>query len=71
VPQGTTGLLAAGRFLSATHEAHASARSIGQCTATGQAAGTAAALAAADGVDAADVDVARLRRRLLAAGAVL
>ncbi len=46
LPRGLEGVLAAGRCLSATHDAHASARSMGTCMAMGQAAGTAAALAA-------------------------
>ena len=43
-------VLVAGRCFSATHDAHASVRSMGQCMAMGQAAGTAAALAAAGAV---------------------
>ncbi len=45
LPRGLEGVLVAGRCLSATHDAHASARSMGTCMAMGQAAGTAAALA--------------------------
>jgi hypothetical protein len=71
VPRDTEGLLAAGRFFSATHEAHASARSIGQCTAMGQAAGTAAALAADAGVEPRKVDYAQLRTRLTEAEAIV
>ena len=44
-PQGVENVLVAGRCFSATHDAHASARSMGTCMAMGQAAGTAAALA--------------------------
>jgi glycine/D-amino acid oxidase-like deaminating enzyme len=44
-PQGLDNVLVAGRCFSATHDAHASARSMGPCMAMGQAAGTAAALA--------------------------
>jgi len=43
-PQGIDNVLVAGRCFSATHDAHASARSMGTCMAMGQAAGTAAAL---------------------------
>jgi glycine/D-amino acid oxidase-like deaminating enzyme len=43
-PRGLDNVLVAGRCFSATHDAHASARSMGTCMAMGQAAGTAAAL---------------------------
>ena len=49
LPLGIEGLLVAGRCFSATHDAHASARSMATCMAMGQAAGTAAAMAAASG----------------------
>lgn len=45
VPQVVDNLLIVGRCLSAEHDAHASGRSMGQCIAMGQAAGTAAAIA--------------------------
>lgn len=44
VPKELDNVLVAGRCLSADHDAHASVRSMGQCMAMGQAAGTAAAL---------------------------
>jgi glycine/D-amino acid oxidase-like deaminating enzyme len=69
VPRTLDGLLAAGRFFSATHEAHASARSIGQCTAMGHAAGLAGALAVDAGCEPRAVDRSALRRRLHEAGA--
>lgn len=71
LPTEPMGLIVAGRCLSATHDAHASARSMGQCMAMGQAAGTAAALAASTGVDPAEIDVDVLRARLRAEGALL
>jgi 2-polyprenyl-6-methoxyphenol hydroxylase-like FAD-dependent oxidoreductase len=71
VPEKLEGLLVAGRCLSATHDAHASVRSIGQCMATGQAAGTAAAMAAASGMALRGVETARLRGALQELGAVL
>ena len=40
VPQQADNVLVAGRCFSATHDAHASVRSMGQCMAMGQAAGT-------------------------------
>jgi hypothetical protein len=49
LPLGVEGLLVAGRCFSATHDAHASARSMATCMAMGQAAGTAAVFAAAGG----------------------
>lgn len=68
VPQGISNLLAAGRCLSADHDAHASVRSMGQCMAMGQAAGTAAAMAR--GGEIASVDVTALQERLRADGAL-
>jgi len=64
-------VLVAGRCFSATHDAHASVRSMAQCMAMGQAAGTAAALAADAGIDPRDVSVPELQDRLRDAGAVL
>ena len=60
-----TNALVAGRCFSATHDAHASIRSMAQCMAMGQAAGTTAALAAAgsgQGLDVRDVPVAAVLR---------
>lgn len=70
LPQGVDNLIAAGRCLSADHDAHASVRSMGQCMAMGQAAGTAAALAAAQQVAAADVPIRDLQQRLRQDGAL-
>jgi hypothetical protein len=64
-------LLVAGRCFSATHDAHASVRSMAQCMAMGQAAGTAAALATLSGVTPREVPYADLRDRLTANGAIL
>lgn len=71
LPIGVEGLLVAGRCLSASHDAHASVRSIGQCLAMGQAAGVAAALATQQRVSPNSVDTSQLRDRLLRMGAVL
>lgn len=71
VPATVEGLLVAGRCFSATHDAHASARSIGQCMAMGQAAGTAAARAARGGVHPRAIDRGALRSALREAGAIL
>jgi glycine/D-amino acid oxidase-like deaminating enzyme len=64
-------VLVAGRCFSASHDAHASVRSMAQCMAMGQAAGTGAALAAQAGVDPRDLPFDRLRDRLIADGAIL
>ena len=64
-------VLVAGRCFSATHDAHASVRSMAQCMAMGQAAGTAAAMATAGDRDPRDVPVRALQDRLVADGAIL
>jgi hypothetical protein len=71
LPAGTEGLLVAGRCFSATHDAHASARSMATCMAMGQAAGTAAVMAAAVGAGPRAVPVDALRERLALDGALL
>jgi FAD dependent oxidoreductase len=68
-PRGLPNVVVAGRCFSATHDAHASARSMGTCMAMGQAAGTAAALAAADDAVVSEVDPQALRARLREDGA--
>jgi hypothetical protein len=71
VPVDGVNVLMAGRCFSATHDAHASIRSMAQCMAMGQAAGSVAALAArGDGV-VRDVPFDTLRDRLADDGAVL
>ncbi len=64
-------VLVAGRCFSATHDAHASVRSMAQCMAMGQAAGTAAALAVAGDHDPREIDASRLRDRLRRDGAIV
>ena len=64
-PRGLENVLVAGRCFSATHDAHASARSMGTCMAMGQAAGTAAALSD----EPARLDPQVLRARLSEDGA--
>jgi len=68
---GVPNLLASGRCISATHEGMAGSRVMGTCIAIGQAAGTAAALAADAGIYPAEVDVSRLQRLLRADGQLL
>lgn len=64
-------VLVAGRCFSATHDAHASVRSMAQCMAMGHAAGVAAALAARSSGAVRDVGTQALRNRLAEEGAVL
>jgi hypothetical protein len=71
VPKGRDEVWVAGRCFSATHDAHASCRSMAQTMAMGQAAGTAAALSLKADCGARGVDVGRLRETLVADGAVL
>jgi len=71
LPQRIDGLLVAGRCFSATHDAHASARSMATCMAMGQAAGTAAAMAAAGNVPPRAIEASALRDRLMRDGALL
>jgi hypothetical protein len=71
LPAGVDGLLVAGRCFSATHDAHASARSMATCMAMGQAAGTAAALAVARATTPRALGADAVRERLLADGALL
>lgn len=83
VARDATNVLVAGRCFSATHDAHASVRSMAQCMAMGQAAGTAAAMAvggdggasagtgASPAGDPRAVDPSALRDRLRRDGAIL
>ena len=63
-----TNIAAAGRLVSAGGLAWEVARYIPACALSGEAAGVAAAMAAAQGCALQDVDVAELQRRLAAAG---
>ena len=72
IPRGVVNLLVAGRCLSSTRQANGSARVMGTCMATGEAAGAAAAMCVEEGIaDVRDLSVARLRDRLVSQGAVL
>ena len=64
-------VLVAGRCFSATHDAHASVRSMAQCMAMGQAAGTAASLAASAKISPREVSVDQLREQLRLDGAIV
>jgi ribulose 1,5-bisphosphate synthetase/thiazole synthase len=71
LPQKIEDLLVAGRCFSATHDAHASVRSMAQCMAMGQAAGTAAILSARLGKAPRELAYHHLRDSLLHTGAIL
>ncbi|MBT8201988.1 MAG: FAD-dependent oxidoreductase [Acidimicrobiia bacterium] len=71
VPRDGVNALMAGRCFSAEHDAQASVRSMAQCMAMGQAAGTAAALAADHGGQVRAVERSRLLDQLDKDGAVL
>jgi len=71
VPKAVDGLLAAGRCLSATHEAAAALRVMPPAFATGQAAGVGAATAVAESRSPREVSIARVQQTLRAQGAIL
>lgn len=71
VPETMDGLLVAGRCVSATHETLGSIRVMPPCFATGQAAGTAAALCVRSGIQPRYVDIFRLRDVLIKNDAIL
>jgi hypothetical protein len=68
LPEKLDGLLVAGRCISATHMGIAAGKSMGNCMATGHAAGVAAALAAKAGVMPRDLKAAAIQERLRADG---
>ena len=64
LPEKVDGLLTAGRCISATHVAAAAGKSMGNCMATGHAAGLAAAMAARSRILPREVDVRTLQEAL-------
>jgi succinate dehydrogenase/fumarate reductase flavoprotein subunit len=68
VPEKLDGLLMAGRCISATHMGAAAGKSMGNCMATGHAAGVAAALSTSKGIAPRDLKVSELQARLRADG---
>jgi hypothetical protein len=64
-------LLTAGRSISVDHRVHHATKEIPACMATGEAAGTAAAMAVAGGVGPKELDIAGLQARLEQQGAIL
>ena len=72
IPRNVTNLLVAGRCLSSTREANGSARVMGTCMATGEAAGTAAGLCVERRIaNVRDVSIKALRDRLESRGVIL
>lgn len=69
VPKTVSNLLVAGRCASMTHEGQSAARASGGCFIMGQAAGTAAAMAGGQAMQA--LDVARLQAQLMRDGALI
>ena len=71
VPEKIEGLLVAGRCSAMDHEAMAATRVMSTCMALGEAAGNAARIAIADGVEVSAVDVTKVQQALLENGAYL
>lgn len=71
VPIGSRNIWVAGRCFSATHDAHASCRSMAQTMSMGQAVGTAALLSLHTDYGANNLDVQHLRSELSKLGAIL
>ena len=71
VPRGRDEIWVAGRCFSATHDAHASCRSMGQTMSMGQAAGAAAVQSLREDCGARGITVATLQETLTGMGAVL
>ena len=71
LPVGVENLLVAGRCISVDHRVHHATKEIPPCMATGEAAGTAAALAVRGGVTPGAVDVTALRGTLRRRGAIV
>jgi hypothetical protein len=71
VPEKLDGLLAAGRCFSSEEKANEASSWIPHCVALGEAAGTAAALSLADGVQPRAVNVTRLQKTLRSQGVYL
>jgi hypothetical protein len=71
LPRGIDNLIVAGRCISVDHRVHHATKEIPACMATGEAAGTAAAMATEGGVALRDVDVGALQGKLRQQGAIL
>ena len=71
VPRGSARAWVVGRCFSATHDAHASCRSMAQTMSMGQAAGLAAALSLDEDMSANNINIKKLQSTLLQRGAML
>ncbi len=71
LPKEFSNLLVAGRCISVDHRVHHATKEIPPCMATGEAAGTAAALAVRGNCDPKKLDVKTLQQRLAAQGAIV
>ena len=71
LPKKLSNLLVAGRCISVDHRTHHATKEIPACMATGEAAGTAASLAASGGVAVGKVNVPALQKQLRNQGAIL
>src|SRR5262249_10563130 len=71
LPREFSNLLVAGRCISVDHRTHHATKEIPPCMATGEAAGTAAALAIQAGSTPSAIDVRHLQEMLRARGAIL
>jgi len=71
LPQTIDNLIVAGRCISVDHRVHHATKEIPPCMATGQAAGTAAAMSLEAGTTARLLDVQALQTRLQEQGAIL
>jgi len=71
LPREFSNLLVAGRCISVDHRTHHATKEIPPCMATGEAAGTAAALAVQAGISPKEIAVATLQSRLRQRGAIL
>jgi 2-polyprenyl-6-methoxyphenol hydroxylase-like FAD-dependent oxidoreductase len=71
LPRELSNVLAAGRCISVDHRVHHATKEIPSCMATGEAAGTAAALAVRSGVGLKQLEVKALQRQLEERGAIL
>jgi hypothetical protein len=71
IPKNVDNLLVAGRCISATHEAQASIRIMPIVCCLGEAAGEAVSIASENKISVREVDITRLREKLIKSGAMI